>query len=514
MVNLNRSYKAKKNIVVSLSCQIITLLCGFVVPRVMIRAFGSELYGATSSIAQFLAYITLLEGGCGSVAKAVLYKPLAEQDTDTISAIMAEIRHFFRMVGAVFAVYVFVIACCFRSISNVESLDWITSFVLVVVISISTFGQYFIGISNSVLLQAAQKSYVYHIVNLSGTVVNTLSTVFLAIQGYDIIVVKLVSSIIFFIKPVVLWVYVKKNYHLPYVSKTNKKYLTQKWNSLGQHIAYYLHSNTDVVVLTLFADLKSVAVYSIYGMVVSHIQAIAISFVSGMEALFGDMLVKGEQKLLHKTFGLYELIMSMIAVILFSVTAVMIVPFIMLYTNGIHDADYYAPVFSQLLTISMLLYCLRMPYHSMVMAAGHFRQTMIAAYGEAAINVFLSILLVSRYELIGVAIGTIVAVGFRFVYYVYYLSKNIFYRKVAFFIKRSSVNVLAYGAVCILGGRIVYALHIDNYLKWFVCTAFVFLIACIITVSCNIIFCREDCLYAARKIFPNIRKISGSTKVK
>ena len=66
----NRESRAKKNILVSLGSQIVVLLCGIVVPRTMIGTFGSEAYGASASIVQFLSYITLLEGGIGGVARA------------------------------------------------------------------------------------------------------------------------------------------------------------------------------------------------------------------------------------------------------------------------------------------------------------------------------------------------------------------------------------------------------------------------------------------------------------
>ena len=80
----SRQIRAKKNILTSLLSQIVLLICGIIVPRLMIGAFGSEAYGATSSITQFLAYITLLEGGVGGVARAVLYKPLAQKDIERI----------------------------------------------------------------------------------------------------------------------------------------------------------------------------------------------------------------------------------------------------------------------------------------------------------------------------------------------------------------------------------------------------------------------------------------------
>ncbi len=97
----NRSYYAKLNIYITLLCQVLTMVCGIIVPRILITSFGSELYGATSSITQFLAYITLLEGGICGVARAALYKPLANNDFDRVNKILKEIKKFFRQLGAV-----------------------------------------------------------------------------------------------------------------------------------------------------------------------------------------------------------------------------------------------------------------------------------------------------------------------------------------------------------------------------------------------------------------------------
>lgn len=495
-----RATKAKKNIVVSFGCQIVTLICGFVVPKLMLDSFGSEVYGATSSIAQFLAYITLLEGGIGGVARAVLYKPLAENDLHTISAIMEEIKRFFRVIAYIFLAYVLCLACGFKSIAHVERLDWISTFLLVVVISISTFGQYFIGISNSILLQAAQKSYVTNLINIVGTVVNTICIVVLVWFRCNIIVVKLVSSAVFFMKPVALWLYVKRCYKFVDVPKTEKRHLTQKWSGLGQHVAFFLHSNTDVVVLTCFADLKMVAVYSVYHMVTANIQNLASSFVAGMEALFGDMLAKNEQEQLHKTFGLYETIISAMSLLLFATTAVLIGPFVRIYTAGITDANYDAPVFAILLILSSVLFCLRMPYHSMVIAAGHFKQTSVAAYGEAAINVGLSILLVWRFGLIGVAIGTITATAFRFVYYVIYLSRKIFCRRISLFVKRTLVNAITFLLIWTLGGLAISLIAINDYATWALCGVLVAAIAGVVIVLMNLLFNRDECIRAVKKI--------------
>ena len=83
----NRQTRAKKNIAVSLAGQIVTLICGLIVPGAMIRAFGSEAYGATASITQFLAYITLLEGG---EAESVVVIPTTIVKADNVKDYLDE----------------------------------------------------------------------------------------------------------------------------------------------------------------------------------------------------------------------------------------------------------------------------------------------------------------------------------------------------------------------------------------------------------------------------------------
>ena len=467
-----RSLRAKKNIAASLLCQLTVLLCGMVVPRMMIGAFGSEAYGAVSSITQFLAYVTLLEGGVGGVARAVLYEPLAKGDLKAVSAIMAEVRRFFRIIGRIVGIYVLVLACSFRSISRLEVLDWSTSFLLVAVISISSVGQYFIGISDSILLQAAQKSYITNYLNIGTTVLNALATVVLILRGSGLITVKLVSSLIFFLRPVALWAYARKHYPRQEVPRgKEEKYLTQKWTGLGQHLAYFLHTNTDIAVLTLLTNLKTVAVYAVYNMIVSHLQSLAVSFSSGMESLFGDMLARGEYRLLEQRFRRYESVLSVVSVTLFATAAVLLIPFLKLYTAGITDGAYLQPGFGLLLVLTALSYCLRLPYHALVTAAGHFRQTRSAAYGEALLNIGLSVVLVGKFGLCGVAAATLVATWFRFIYYVYYLSRNILRRKPGMFGKRLAVNAAGFGLSCLCGRYVLLAMNTADYFRWAVCGA-------------------------------------------
>lgn len=492
MKDINREKNAKRNISVSLSCQLITMLCGLITPRFMLKAFGSEVNGAIASISTFLGYIMLLEGGIGGVARAALYKPLAEKDETKINEVMAEMKRFFRRVGFIFIIYVIILGCVFHDISHSTILDWTTSFLLVLIISVATFAQYFFGISNSILIIASQRQYINNIINIIGTVLNAVAIIILTSSGYGLLEVKLFSSFIFALKPLALWLYVKKNYNITPV-KNKTTVIKDKWTGLGQHIAFFLHSHTDIVVLTLFGNLNDVSVYAVYSMVTSAVQNITSSFSAGMEAVFGDMYAKREMKFLSNTFSTYDTLVSIISIFLFGTTMSLIVPFVHLYTSEITDTNYIYPLFGLLLSIACLIYCLRSPYHNMIIAAGHFKQTNIASYGEAIINIITSIILVMKYGLVGVAIGTVLATTYRFVYYVFYLSKNIMKRKIALWIKRELVNIAILILALLISNIIVETLIIDDFVSWIKAGVYTSFATATITIVVNMLIYRTEC---------------------
>ena len=91
----HRQKRAKINAATMLANQLVATLCGLLIPWIMIDTFGSEAYGATTSIAQFLSYISVLEGGIGRAARGELYKPLAEGDAENVSRVYLAVKRFY-----------------------------------------------------------------------------------------------------------------------------------------------------------------------------------------------------------------------------------------------------------------------------------------------------------------------------------------------------------------------------------------------------------------------------------
>ena len=96
---LSRGKKLLLNTSTSVIYQVVSVVCGLIVPKIFIEYYGSSVNGLVSSIAQFLNFITLLELGVGAVVQSALYKPLADKNKTEISKIIVSSEKFFKRIA-------------------------------------------------------------------------------------------------------------------------------------------------------------------------------------------------------------------------------------------------------------------------------------------------------------------------------------------------------------------------------------------------------------------------------
>ena len=500
---MNRKRKLILNTVSGVFRQLTVIVCGFILPRYMLQYYGSNVNGLISSISHFLNFITFLEMGVGSVVQSNLYRPLAENDCLGISRIVVASRRFFRRIAYFFIGYILVLLVMYPLILNREY-GWLYSDSLVLVISFSLFCQYYFAITNVLLLNADQKAYVSSLLIACTSVLNVLCSVALMKHGASVHVVRLVSSLVFLIQPLALEAYVRRNYTIDRHVLIQGEPIQQKWNGISQHVASVVCENVDVVLLTLFATLRDVSVYGVYYQIVNGVRLTFMTGAQGLESLFGNMLAKHEKEKLLRTFEGVEWITHTAIVALFTSLAVLIVPFLRVYTQGITDANYILPLFGLLMALAYAVLCIRTPYFRMIKAAGHYRQTQNGAYISAGLNIAVSLLGVFQFGLIGVAIGTFVALMYHTCYFVCYLRKSILFRKVIVFIRYLITDTLT--AVTAYSICRLFALGELNYGAFVVLALKVFFTVCSVTLAVNLLLYRKLMVQVARVLFSRVRK--------
>ncbi len=460
--------------------EITGVICSIILPRLILVYYGSDVNGLVLSVTRFLSISTFMDAAIGGVCRAALYGPLARKDDDAISKVYVSSNSFYKRIGAFFVAYTLIIAVLLPFINGGE-FQFFEVFGLTIAISVSYIAQYLVGATNSVLIYADQKVYLTTNINTLTLILNTIASFILIRAGFSIQAVKLVTSLIYTVRPIYAYFYCKKNYNINKKATYDVDPIKNKWSGFSHQIAETVHNNVDVVMLTVVSVYSDVSIYSVYALVTEGISKLIECIRSGMGPAFGNLLVTETQDKVRKRFANFEWIMNVSVCILYSCCAVLLMPFIRLYTSGITDANYIQPVFGVALVIATLLHNMKFPYTMIVNAAGHFKETQASAFIEMSLNIIVSLIFVWRYGLIGVAVGTIVAMLYRLIYLAYYVSKNIIMYPMKHMVSKLLINLIIFAGSYILFSN-VRNMVFGSYFQWLLAAIVVFLILSIITI--------------------------------
>lgn len=485
------------NTIASLSNQIIIIICGFILPRLILSYYGSNVNGLVQSITQFIGLISIFDAGMGVVIEASLYKPIAENDSEEVSKILTSGQRFYYHFVILLGIYILCLVIIMPKLAS--EFDLVYTVTLLLSISISSFGQYCLGVTNSVLLSADQKKYINLFVSSIVTILNTIVGVILIKQGQSIQIVKLISSLIFLGRPIFLASYVKKHYAINWHSKYLEEPIKQKWNGFAQHVAFLVVGNTDVTILTIMSSFENVSIYSTYFLVINGIKTLISAITVGFDALFGNMLAQNEKEGLLITFNAFEIFVHMMVTVLFGMTAILIVPFVLIYTKGIYDTNYNQPIFAYVICFAYAIYCLRIPYLTIVKVAGHFKETQNSSIIEATINIIISIVCVLNFGLVGVAFGTLIAMAYRTLYLVFYVEKNIIFRSSKYFFKYLILDIVL--LILMLISTQFFFCKSLTYLSWIILSLKIGIICCFEMIVIFVIFYRTEINIIIDKLF-------------
>ncbi len=465
---LNSQTKLKLTSFFSIFLQVFTIVYGFILPKLFLEYFGSAVNGLISSITQFLGFIALAECGVGAVVQSALYKPLAQKNNVDLSRIISSAEHFFRNIAKILLLYTAFLLVIFPIFVN-DQFDLAYTVSLIVIIAISSFAQYYFGITYRLLLNADQFGFVPYIVQIIALSLNLGICVCLMKIGASVHIVKLASSTIFLFQPLAVSFIAHKWYKFDQNVNWDKSSIPQKWNGLAQHISFVVLQGSGIFVLTIFSTFENVSVFTIYNIVIQGVTSLTKSITNGMQAFLGNLFAKGELSTFAKNFEKFEWTLHFVVSFVFAATAVLIVPFVTIYTYGITDANYIVPMFGIILTAAWGMYCIRLPYNIVVLSIGHYRQTQTSAIVESTLNLTISFIFVFKLGLIGVALGILIAMIYRTCYLAWYISKNVIKRNIIVFIKHLCVDSCSIALFVMVFYYVIgpiQEINVSSYLDW------------------------------------------------
>lgn len=412
-----------------------------------------------------------------------------------VSAILATAESLMRRAARWFGLGLLAFAALYPLLVR-EEFGWLFSASLALIIGASTLVQYSFGSACLMLLEADQRLYVHHLLNIGATVANTLAAALLLRAGCGLHAVKLGSALVYCANPLLVYAYVRRHYALP-PAAPEPGLLRQRRDAFFQELASFVTANTDILVLTICADIRQVSVYATYALVTNAMQKLICTATASVGSAFGDLLARRDPAL-ETHMRRFETAVFSAATVCLSCTAALIAPFVRVYTRGITDVSYDRPVFGALMAAAAFFACTRQPYQTLTYALGHFRQTRGGAIAETALNLGLSLALVWRFGPAGVAAGTLLAYAFRTLWYARHLCRVFQWRLAAVW------GRLAVSALCAAGTAAFAAClplrAVSGYGAWCLCALAVFLVSAGVTAAADLLFYRGETLALLRAL--------------
>lgn len=485
-----RSEQAFKNMIANLFLQVIVFASGIILPRFFLEAYGSNVNGMITSINQFLAYLGLAEAGVGTASVVALYTPLANNDTKEVNGVLSAARRFYNRSGMLFLGLVGVLTLVYPFMISGQ-LDNTLVRSMILVLASSTLVDYFFLGKYRVLLTANQEGYVVALIQSAGTLVNMILSIALIYQGASVLWVKSVATGVYMLRLFLVRRYAKKRYpKLDFHAEPRTSALNQRGAALLHQVVGIIVNNTDVVLLTILlgsGSLLEVSVYGVYNLIVYAVNMLLTSFSNGLTAGFGEVISKGEEETLKKSYSTYEYMYMTILFIVTVCMGVLILPFVSVYTMNMTDANYMRPVIAGLFTVIVLLQNIRIPGLTIICAAGHYKETQHQAILEAVINIVVSVLCIRKFGMAGVLFGTVCSYAYRSIEVMIYNHK----RLVKGSGKKSFGRVLrnlVVSAVLIFAGVSFIPQQMNSFIIWFLYAAAVGSVSAIVVVVVNMAF--------------------------
>lgn len=453
----------KRNIINFLSaifCQVVILAFGLIIPKITVSSLGSEANGFLSTINEIFVYISLIEAGLGLALINALYKPIHENDQETISGLLTSARRKYKVISVIYFLASIIVGIVYPLFIKSSSLSYWDMCLSIVSHGIGGASTLFLSSCLVHFLTASGHNYVKQWVHLLIYILTSVSKIVAILLTGNIIIINVAYAGICVVEGVIYTLYFNKkfkNLSLKSVNPISEPLKEQKYFLVHQ-ISGAIFGATDLLVISIFCSLNDASIYSVYSLIFTAVATILTSIFDGLKYMLGDAYAK-DLEAYKKIHDMFEAVYLAVMFALMFVAYALANKFVGVYMAGadINYVDRWLPLL--FVTCKMLSSC-RLVTNNTQNIAHHAKQNIPYTVIESIINLTVSLVLVQFIGVYGVLFGTIAALLFRTNQTIIYSNRVILHR--------SSWNtykyILCYFAIFV-GGGLLFELVLNPFIS-------------------------------------------------
>ena len=301
-MKIERTKNAANGIVAGLLLKVCQMVLPFLMRTAMIYLMGVKYLGLNGLFTSILHALNLAEMGVGVVMVYGMYKPIAEDDTPRISALLNLYRKYYRIIGLVIAVAGVLLTPLIPRLISGEIPSELNIYVLYYLNLTATVMTYWLFAYKKSLLQAHQRVDLLSLISVLTNVVQyaVQFVVLYFTRNYYLYVVVFVATMV--LNNVVTAIVVNKKYpdYKPQgtLHKSEIKKINQSVRDLVTgKIGHVVLKSVDTIVISAYMGLDILAIYQNYYFILSSVSNMFEIILSSLTAGLGNsIVVETEQK--------------------------------------------------------------------------------------------------------------------------------------------------------------------------------------------------------------------------
>lgn len=326
--------------------QIVAMVFGLIVPRLVIKTFGSEVNGLTAFISQMLQVFGLLQAGMIGASIFALYEPIAKKDYAQMNIIVDASSRFYRKVaGIFFALVLLAIPYVVYKEADTSFARW-EIIVTTIIMGINATLTFLFNSRYDIIISSYQKRYLLSIATIVNKCVYYGLTVCVILLRKHFVLMYASSLVANICTILILRHYYRqltKEWLKPIDGKNTYKIQNRNYLLCNQ-VVYQIINSLPLLLIANFYDLKVASVYSINFTLVNILKMVISSFMRSVTEPFGNYRVTHSKEDVVKMYRVIQSGISFVVIIFSSCFVCLSTSFISIYTNNISEVNYVIPI--------------------------------------------------------------------------------------------------------------------------------------------------------------------------
>ena len=413
-MKLDRTKNATRNIVFDGALEMMNMLFPFAIRSVMLHYLGTEYLGLNGLFKSLLMFLNLAELGVGSAMVFSMYKPIAEDDTFTICALLRLYRTLYRIIGLAIAAVGLLLMPVLRNLIKGDLPAGMNLYILYLMNLGNTVMTYWLFAYKSSLLQAHQRRDVISKVSLAVRLTEYVLKILILVYTRNYYLYLSVQLLCQLAVNLLTAVCATKMYprYVPEGKLSKEKTLDvfrRVRDLFTSKLSATVFDAADTLVISAFMGLTALALYQNYYFIITALRMMLIVVLNACMAGVGNKLVMESKEANYRDLEKISLLFLWVLGVSSSMLLCMYQPFIRVWMGE-----------DNMLAVG-LVFCFVVYYYSMGAnklinmfkdAAGIWRVDRWRPLTAALVNLGLNLATVQWLGLYGVLLSSVFSIVF------------------------------------------------------------------------------------------------------